>query len=64
MNRIVKHKGTKAARKLPSDFEKQKEEKIPQQLVISFDHTGIKIVLASNWTLAVQGSKQIGVIGL
>ena len=67
----VKRKGTKAARKLPTDFNEQKnhflrilkekitENKIPAELVINFDQTGLKIVPVSNWTLALEGSKHM-----
>lgn len=56
----VKREGTKAARKLPSDFDEKKEDfltgvggvieekNIPPELVINFDQTGVKIVPVSN----------------
>lgn len=69
MRRIgfVRRKGTKAARKLPFDFEQQKleflsrvhnlKEKffIPDELVINFDQTNISIIPCGNWTMAEQG---------
>ena len=72
----VKRKGTKAARKLPVDFEHQKSEfhriinetvtkyQVPPQLIFNFDQTGLKIVPVSNWTLEMEGSKQVDIIGL
>lgn len=72
----VKRKGTKAARKLPDDYEHQKSEflriiketitkhNIPPQLIFNFDQTGLKIVPVSNWTLATEGSTQVDIIGL
>ena len=72
----VKHKGTKAARKLPDDFDHQKSEflriiketvtkySIPLQLIFNFDQTGLKIVPVSNWTMPSEGSKQVAIIDL
>ena len=34
------------------------------QLVINFEQTGVKIIPVSNWTFAMQGTKQIDVIGI
>lgn len=63
----VRRKGTKAARKLPFDFEEQKitflsdvrdiisEHSIPEQLVLNFDQTNIMIIPCGNWTLEEQG---------
>ena len=73
---FVKRKGTKAARKVPTDFDKLKtdflqniqklvvDDHIPPEMIVNFDQTGIKIVPVSNWTLAEQGSKQVAIIGL
>ncbi len=73
---FVKRKGTKAARKLPENFDEQKDKfisdvggivadhDIPPELVLNFDQTGVKIVPVSNWTLAAQGSKQVAIVGL
>ena len=38
--------------------------KIANQLVFNWDQTGINIVLASDWTMAEEGSKQVEVCGL
>ena len=78
MNRmnLVKRKGTKTARKLPSDFEALKtdylekittcvhEYDVPEELVINFDQTGLKIVPVSEWTLEVKGSKDCSIVAL
>ena len=62
-----RRKGTKAARKLPFDYEKQKldflsrvrdtREKFakPEEMVINFDQTNISIIPCGNWTMAEQG---------
>ena len=69
MRRIgfVRRKGTKAARKLPFDFDKQKLEflsrvhairekfSIPEELVINFDQTNISIIPCGKWTMAEHG---------
>ena len=72
---FVKRKGTKAAQKLPDDtptitlqfMEKIKNIvtiQIPGQLAFNCDHTGTKLVPASDWTMAEEGSKQVEVRGL
>lgn len=72
----VNRKGTKAARKVPTDFDMQimdflaelqktvTEHSIPDDLIINFDHTGINIVPVGNYTLEACGSKQVPIIGL
>ncbi len=72
---FVRRKGTKAARKLPDNFEEQKADflkciaekvkkyKIPDELIINFDQTGMKIVPVSNWTLDLKGGKQVAITG-
>jgi hypothetical protein len=64
MRRIgfVRRKGTKAARKLPFDFDQQKIDfltrvqdvrdkfSIREELVINFDQTNISIIQCGNWT--------------
>ena len=71
----VKRKGTKAARKLPADFENIKEAflsritqsiqkyNIPKELCINMDETGARFVPVSDWTMAEQGSAQVPVTG-
>ena len=78
LNRVgyVKRKGTKAARKLPPDFDAIKaafldhvqeaatveSSLVPPQLIVNLDQTGAKFVPVSEWTLAPQGSKQVAII--
>ena len=71
----VKRKATKAARKLPPNFEDLKsaflqiihseveQHAISPKLVINWDQTGSKLVPVSQWTLAEQGSTQVPVVG-
>ena len=72
----VRRRGTKAARKLPDNFEEVKSNflsrvssvvcqyKIPSALIINFDQIGVPIVPVSNWTMELQGSKQVEITGL
>jgi len=68
--------GTQAARKLPDNYEELKrdfldriantvkEHKIPDQLIINYDQTGVNIVPTSNWTMHDRGAKQTKILGL
>ncbi|KAJ7897752.1 hypothetical protein B0H13DRAFT_2521555 [Mycena leptocephala] len=68
-------KGTKAAQKLPADAEDQcetaflrrawtiKEHRIPAELVINADQTGVVYLPGSRMSYAPRGSKQVGLIG-
>jgi hypothetical protein len=68
-------KGTKAAQKLPADAEEKcgtaflrrawtiKEHRIPAELIINADQTGVVYLPGSRMTWAPRGSKQVGVIG-
>ena len=38
-------------------------DKIPAQLVINFDQTGLNIVPTSDWTMTAEGSKRVEIIG-
>lgn len=38
-------------------------EDIPAELILNWDQTGIKIVPSSNWTMELQGSKRVEMIG-
>ena len=70
----MKRKSTGIACKIPADFESVqsaflcrieetvKSNNIPLQMVVNFDQTGIKMVPVSDWTLEVQGTKQIDII--
>jgi len=40
-----------------------KENKIPPQLVINFDQTGVKLVPTSEWTVAAEGANQVEITG-
>ena len=60
---FVRGKGTKAARKLPLDFEEQKldflasihtvvtERQISHEMIINFNQTNISIIPWGNWTM-------------
>lgn len=73
---LVKRKATKAARKVPDDFADQKvnflesirkartDDSIPDDLVVNWDQTGVRLVPSSDWTMADCGSKQVEVRGL
>ena len=74
---LVRRKGTKEARKRPPDFEEIKENfqkrirevlkanKIKDDaMIINWDQTGSKFIPCSEWTLEVQGSKQVPIKGL
>jgi len=72
----VKRKGTKAARKLPENFENVRSDfldtiaktvkdcSIPKSMMVNFDETGVNVVPASNWTLHEQGAKQVPITGI
>lgn len=67
----VKRKGTKCARHLPENFEELRtefleristlvqEHDIPDAMIINWDQTGVPIVPVSQWTLDVEGVKQV-----
>lgn len=75
-NGFVKRKGTKAARKVPDNFEdikevfteevvsKRVEFDIPDDLVLNWDQTGVKLVPVSDWTMESQGSRQVSIVGI
>lgn len=78
LNRLgfVRRKATKAARKLPGDFHLVrdkfhetvtsliKEFDIPDNLVINFDQTGVKLAPVSVWTMEEHGVSQVAVAAL
>jgi hypothetical protein len=39
-------------------------EDIPNDLVLNWDHTGIKYVPVGNWTRAKEGSKRVDIVGM
>jgi hypothetical protein len=73
---FVQRKATKAARKLPTDFDAVKSEflrkvvdcvkehDIPADLVVNIDQTGVKLIPISEWTMDQKGKRQISVLGL
>lgn len=75
-NGYVKRKATRTSQKVCNDFENIKAtylkqirdtvetNNIPTSMVVNFDQTGTKMVPVSCWTLEVQGSKQIDMVGL
>lgn len=71
----MKRKGTKAARKIPNDFEFIRMEflaevktvsdyDIPPELIINFDQANVNTVPVGDYTLEKSGSKQVQIIGL
>jgi hypothetical protein len=72
----VSRKGTRAARKIPTDFEEVKAEfvrkiktciktfDIPDCLIINFDQTGIHIIPVGKYTMERQGAKQVELTGI
>ena len=72
---MVKHKATKAAKKLPRDCCEKKEHflqinstvktyNIPAELVINVDETLLRIVPVDRWTLEREGPKRVPILGL
>ena len=41
-----------------------KMENIPDELILSWDHTAINVVPGSSWTMAQKGAKRIEMIAL
>ena len=72
---IVKRQGTTKAKVDPKHFETLKKqypadirtkvymEDIPTDLIINWDHTGLKYVPVSNWTMEHKGAKRVGIAG-
>ena len=70
----IKRNTTRAARKVPPNFEDLKSSflhqilseieqyAIPPKWIISWDQTGSNLVPVSQWTLAEQGSRQVPVV--
>ena len=38
--------------------------KIPTQLIINYDHTGVHLLPVSRWTMAEKGTEKVSIIGL
>ena len=74
MQRIgfVMRKTTKTAKKLPPNSEESydissaaaAENSIPDNLIVNWDQTGVRMVPVNYWTMTTRGSKQIFVTGL
>ncbi|XP_070535305.1 uncharacterized protein [Ptychodera flava] len=73
----VKRKGTKAVKKIVTDFpaikenflqritEIIKEFNIPPEMIINWDQTGVAIIPAGDWTIwEAEGSRQVTIAGL
>ncbi|KAI8522099.1 hypothetical protein Bbelb_018530 [Branchiostoma belcheri] len=73
---FVKRKGTKAARKVPDDFEETRDKfydrieeavrdnDIPDEMIVNWDQTGVPIVPVGKWTLEEEGARQVPITGL
>ena len=71
---LVKRRGTTKAKVDPTDFEGLKKqyladirtklfmEDILADLIINWDHTGLKYVPVSNWTMEVKGTKRVEIV--
>ena len=72
---LVKRHGSTKAKVDPTDFEGLKKqyladirikvfmEDIPTDLIITWDHTGLKYVPVSNWIMEVKGTKRVEIVG-
>ena len=72
-HKLVKRKATKAAKKIPSNFQEVKDgflqrikstvqaHSIPHNLIVNVDETGLPIVPVRSYTLEVCGEKQVPV---
>lgn len=71
----AKQKRTKSVKVLPSNFENVKADflqqiktvvkkhSIPESLIINVDETGVNIVPVGNWTMDLEGNKQVKITG-
>ena len=72
---LVKRQGTTKAKVNPENFETLKKqyladirtkvymEDVPADLIINWDHTGLKYVPVSNWTMEHKGAKRVEITG-
>ena len=72
----VKRRVSTSAKVLPEDFNERREqflydakvlvnyEEIPDSLVINWDHTGIKYIPVSSWTMEREGTKRVEILGI
>jgi hypothetical protein len=70
-----KRKGTKAARKMPADFDDQKKQflrmirlrrykhDIPPSMILNWDQTAINQIPSSHWTMEKKGVSQVSIVG-
>ena len=73
---LVKRKANTKAKVCPAGLQELKSnflsditaivqlEEVPLSLVINWDHTGLKYVPVSSWTMAKEGSKKVPIAGL
>ena len=73
---FTKRRANSKAKVTPANFEEIKKtyiieiksvvaiEEIPPQLVINWDHTAIKIVPSSSWTMEKKGVKRIEIVAI
>ena len=72
----VKRRVSTSAKVLPEDFNERREqflydakvlvnyEEILDSLVINWDHTGIKYIPVSSWTMEREGTKRVEILGI
>ena len=72
----VKRRVSTSAKVTPQDFDERKEqflydanvlvnyEEIPDSLVVNWDHTGIKYIPTSSWTMEKEGKKRVEILGI
>jgi hypothetical protein len=72
---FVKRKVTKAAKKIPADFDQLChnfyskiqtfviEHSVSDELIVNWDQTGVFLVPSSKYSMAAIGSKQVPVVG-
>ncbi|XP_062620415.1 uncharacterized protein LOC134281989 [Saccostrea cucullata] len=73
---MVKRRGSSTAKpeiknlnELKTKFHEKIDElvtkyKIPPQLIINFDHTGVQLLPVSRWTMAEKGCDKVNIVGL
>ena len=72
----VKRRVSTSVKVTSQDFDERKEqflydanvlvnyEEIPDSLVVNWDHTGIKYIPTSSWTMEKEGKKQVEILGI
>jgi len=73
---LVKRRGSSTAKPEIKDLDEKKakflkdiktlvdKHRIPPELIINYDHTGVHLVPVSRWTMAEKGSDKVEIIGL